>query len=97
MFLLEIRKSLLPLGLRQAGILNDAIQFADMEPYPLNHITVPTLVIHAVDDKLVPFAYGQFSTKVIPTAQLFTLNSGGHLLVGHSAKLASAITAFVPT
>lgn len=95
-WLQAVLQTILPLALRRAGMLNDMIQLANMERYPLDHITVPTLVIHAVDDRLVPFADGQFAAEAIPGARLLTLNTGGHLLVGHRDELASAVTAFVP-
>jgi len=85
----------LPFDLRWAGAKNDAIQLAQLEDYPLHRITAPTLVIHAADDGLVPFADGQFAAKSIPGARLLALDTGGHLLAGCREELAPAITGFV--
>jgi pimeloyl-ACP methyl ester carboxylesterase len=95
-FVLQVLQTLLPLGSRRAGLLNDMTQMVSLAPYPLERVTVPTLVIHAVDDVLVPFAYGQFTTQAIPGARLITLSSGGHLLVGRRPELATAMAEFMP-
>lgn len=93
--LLEILQAILPVNLRGAGLVNDANQFARIEPYPLERVTAPTLVIHAVDDVLAPFAHGQFTAQTIPGAQLLALDSGGHLWLGQRETIVSAIRDFV--
>ncbi len=94
--LMEILQTLLPTYLRCRGLVNDASQLARIGRYPLERIAAPTLVIHAVDDVLAPFAHGQFSAQTIPGARLLTLNSGGHLWLGQREKLVAAITEFLP-
>ncbi len=94
-WLYQACQTLLPFDLRWAGAKNDAIQLAQLEDYPLHRITAPTLVIHAADDNLVPFADGQFAAKSIPGARLLALDAGGHLLLGRREELATAIAGFV--
>lgn len=81
-----------PIHLRQKGIFNDLI--GHTHDYPLENITVPTLIIHAVDDPLVPFTHGEYAAANIPHTQLIPLR-GGHLLIGQNAKIRSAVTNFL--
>ena len=81
-----------PISLRQKGISNDLIDRT--HDYPLENITVPTLVIHAVDDPLVPFTHGEYTAAKIPHVRLIPLR-GGHLLIGENAKIRSAVTNFL--
>lgn len=46
-------------------------------------VTVPTLVIHARDDALVPFEQGRILASLIPTARLVPLESANHILLEH--------------
>ncbi len=93
--LYQLVQTLLPFDLRWAGVQNDGLQLAQLGSYPLHRITVPTLVIHAVDDSLVPFADGKFAAESIPGARLLTLNAGDHHLVGQRDTVMPAIAAFV--
>jgi pimeloyl-ACP methyl ester carboxylesterase len=45
----------------------------------LPRITVPTLVIHARHDNVVPFAQGRLLASSIPGARLVTLDSENHV------------------
>lgn len=42
-------------------------------------ISVPTQVLHARDDTLVPFEHAEFIERVVPGAELFPMEKGGHL------------------
>jgi pimeloyl-ACP methyl ester carboxylesterase len=93
----EILQTLLPTHLRWMGMANDANELARIDRYPLEHIAAPTLVIHAVDDVLAPFAHGQFTAEAIPDARLLRLNSGGHLWLRQREKIVAAIAEFLQT
>jgi len=82
-----------PVSLRQAGIFNDIADHAF--ECPLHQITTPTLVIHAVDDPLVPFNIGEYTATSIPGAKLVALERGGHMLVGQNAKVKAEIVDFL--
>jgi 2-hydroxy-6-oxonona-2,4-dienedioate hydrolase len=73
--------TMLPMSQRLPGMDHDAAAQAqpEVEAMPIEQITVPTLVIHATDDSLIPFAQGQYSADHIPDARLITLDYGGHL------------------
>jgi pimeloyl-ACP methyl ester carboxylesterase/DNA-binding CsgD family transcriptional regulator len=49
----------------------------------LEHMTVPTLVLHAVNDGVVPLAEGQLIASRIPNAQFVALDSRNHILLEH--------------
>jgi pimeloyl-ACP methyl ester carboxylesterase/DNA-binding winged helix-turn-helix (wHTH) protein len=44
-------------------------------------VTVPTLVLHARDDRAVPFAEGRRLASLIPDAQFVPLDSSNHILL----------------
>jgi pimeloyl-ACP methyl ester carboxylesterase len=64
--------------LRAAGYENDMAQFTTMEDYPLEKITVPTLVIHGTKDEDVPFEDAAILIKKVPSATLLALDGGDH-------------------
>jgi pimeloyl-ACP methyl ester carboxylesterase len=67
-----------PSTLRREGMINDMQQLTILPSYPIEHITVPTLVVHAVNDPVIPFESGEFSAHTIPNAQFLRLEDGGH-------------------
>ena len=67
-----------PSTLRRDGMMNDMRQLTILPRYPLEQITVPTLVVHAVNDPIIPFEAGEFSANTIPDAQFLRLEDGGH-------------------
>ena len=44
-------------------------------------VAVPTLVLHAVDDRAVPFEEGRYLAGLIPGARFVALNSRNHILL----------------
>jgi pimeloyl-ACP methyl ester carboxylesterase len=63
-------------------------------------VAVPTLVIHATHDNVVPFSQGRLLAASIPGARLVTLDSENHIpLHGEPSweVLMSAIEDFVGT
>ena len=80
---MNVLQIMLPMARRAAGNNTDVVEqnLPEIEKLPIKSITAPTLVIHAVDDTLVPFAQGQYSADHIPSAQLVRLEEGGHLAI----------------
>jgi pimeloyl-ACP methyl ester carboxylesterase len=60
----------------------------------LERIVVPTLIVHAEDDTLVPPTNALRSAD-IPGAELLLLPDGGHFLMGHHDALRRSIGDFV--
>jgi len=89
----EFLQTMHPISLRKAGIYND--REYSVHDYPLECITVPTLVIHAEDDSLISFTQGQYTAQNIPGARLIKLQSGGHFLMGHHEKVRSEVEEFL--
>jgi DNA-binding SARP family transcriptional activator/pimeloyl-ACP methyl ester carboxylesterase len=63
----------------------------------LPEIRVPTLVVHAADDLLVPFGQGKYLADRIPGAELVVLDSDIHLVCVSDVldELAAAMTGFL--
>lgn len=95
----ELFRSMHPISLRREGLFHDIQEWADRDrwanDYPLERITAPTLVVHAVDDVVVPFAHAQHTADSIPGARLVSLPSGGHMRFGHGAAVREEVTAFI--
>jgi pimeloyl-ACP methyl ester carboxylesterase len=66
-----------------------------MEPYALSEITAPVLIIHAMDDPIVPYEHALFAEKNIPGARLVLLQSGGHLLIGQHEHIRQELVEFI--
>jgi len=76
----ELYQTTFPSTLRREGMINDMQQLTILPSYPIEHITVPTLVVHAVNDPIIPFESGEFSAHTIPNAQFLRLADGGHFV-----------------
>jgi pimeloyl-ACP methyl ester carboxylesterase len=80
---------------RYSGILNDNLQISALEVIHLPGITVPTLVIHAHDDKVVPFEHATFAVENIPHAQLLDFPEGGHMLLSQINQIKPRAQSFL--
>ena len=89
----EFLQTMHPISLRKAGIYND--REYSVHDYPLENITVPTLVIHAEDDSLISFTQGQYTAQNVPGARLIKLQNGGHILMGQHEKVRSEVEEFL--
>jgi len=84
-----------PVTRRTAGVANEGAAIDPDARYALETITAPTLVIHARDDGINPFAVGARTAERIPGAEFMVLNSGGHLSLGHRAEIQARVKAFL--
>lgn len=93
-----------PLRERRAGIDIDAtITNPDMavhyEHYPVETLKPPVLLLHAKDDRVVPFAppQGQVQASLhrYPNLTTVLFDTGGHMIQGHPGKVHHAITQFI--
>jgi pimeloyl-ACP methyl ester carboxylesterase len=89
----ELMQALLPVSQRQEGIINDAINHANRQRYPLERITAPTLVVDAADVSTYPGS--KYTAENIPGARFLEFERGGHLLIGHEEEVRSQVTAFL--
>ena len=65
-----------------AGRLIRESGYADVRPL-LSQVRVPTLVVHARDDRVVPLAEGQELAAGIPGAEFVQVDSKNHILLEH--------------
>jgi 2-hydroxy-6-oxonona-2,4-dienedioate hydrolase len=85
-----------PSTLRREGMINDMRQLTILPTYPLERIAVPALVVHAVNDPIIPFASGKFSARTIPGAQFLELEDGGHFVcVTHREETMPLVQGFL--
>jgi pimeloyl-ACP methyl ester carboxylesterase len=65
----------------EAALTNhDLIDPADPPQRRLEELSIPTVVIHGLDDPLFPFEHGRALAETIPSAQLLALEDVGHEL-----------------
>lgn len=93
----EVMKTILPVYPRSDGALFDMyVSNPDINSgYPLEEITMPVLIVNAIDDPLTLYENAQSAAERIPGAKLVTIESGGHMLLGHEGKIRSEIVAFL--
>jgi 2-hydroxy-6-oxonona-2,4-dienedioate hydrolase len=89
----KVMESVLPLSGRVRGIAVDSA--TEISPWPLERIHVPTLIISAEDDLFRTLPGARFTSEHIKGAKLHVLESGGHLMVGQTAKVRSLIRGFL--
>ena len=91
---------MLPVRERKAGVILDAsITNPDMarnyDSYIIEDLQVPTLILHAKDDKLASYADVEKAWDRFPNSTLVSFETGGHLMVGHEEEVKDAVIAFV--
>jgi pimeloyl-ACP methyl ester carboxylesterase len=91
----EAISMMLPITLRRKGILYDAGNQKREQPYPLDRIEAPTLMITAQDDLYETLPNARAAQSKIPGSRLIFFESGGHLLLGHDAEVSSAVADFI--
>jgi pimeloyl-ACP methyl ester carboxylesterase len=84
-----------PVTDRIDGVQNEGAAIDPEARYPLKEIRTPTLVIHARDDHINPFSFGEYTAQHIPGAQFMPLARGGHLLLGHLAEVRAKVNLFL--
>ncbi len=84
-----------PVTTRIDGVRNEGAAIDPRACYLVEEITTPTLVIHSRDDHLNPFIFGEYTAQHIHGAQFLPLTTGGHLLLGHQAKVRARVNAFL--
>ena len=79
----DVVDSMNPISLREDGIYHDrdTLTVLPQDEFRLEQITVPTLVVHAVDDGLQPYSHGENTATKVPEAEFLSYEQGGHLLL----------------
>jgi pimeloyl-ACP methyl ester carboxylesterase len=84
---------ILPVSARADGLRNESWQATHTQPYALERIVAPTLLISARDDNYGTFANIEYTGPRIAGAKLLRFERGGHMLVGHDAEVRQAMLA----
>ncbi len=91
---------MLPVGKRKAGVVLDAsITNPDMarnyDSYIIENLQIPTLILHAKDDKLASYADVEKALYRFPSCTFISFETGGHLMAGHEKEVKEAVMEFV--
>ena len=85
-----------PLTPRRLGALFDGfVSNLAADQFPFEELTMPTLIVGAVDDPWARHPYAVTAAARIPSATLVTIDRGGHLFLGHDAHVRAAIGPFL--
>lgn len=92
-----LRRSLADdLGRRLGGLADDIAMCATERAPRAGEIVAPTLIVHAVDDPIVPFALAEVAAARLPRSEVLALPDGGHqVLFTRRAEIRDAATAFL--
>jgi pimeloyl-ACP methyl ester carboxylesterase len=93
----RMMETLLPATSRRDGFLFDMFVSAPTinSGLPFNEISVPTLVVTARDDPLASPENARRLAALIPSARLFEVERGGHLLLGQAEVVGDQIKGFI--
>ena len=69
---------MVPMKARKQGQLLEQ-RMSEIDLLDAKKIQSPTLVLHAIDDTLIPIEHGEFSDSVIEGARFIPMEKGGHL------------------
>jgi 2-hydroxy-6-oxonona-2,4-dienedioate hydrolase len=94
-FVADLWRLCLPVRPRRPGTLNDLLILSADHTLPYERIAAPTLVVHAVDDRLASFEAAQDIATRIPGAQFVAIERGGHLMLGHREQARIEVARFV--
>ncbi len=94
---IEIMNWLLPYDTRIPGVMNDAKIASNInkEPFPIQNIIAPTLVISAKYDLWKTYDAANYTASKIPNAKFIGFDTGGHLLNGQEEKVRTYISSFL--
>ena len=92
--------SMLPVSERREGVVLDAaVNNPDMarnfDRYDIESLQVPTLILHAKDDKLADYAQTEKAVPRFPNCTFLSFETGGHLMAGHSEEIRGAVAEFI--
>ena len=84
------------MALKTEGVAFDAfVADPDVNSYPPEALTVPVLIVHAIDDPLVSLGAARLAAGRVPGARLVSMERGGHLLLGDREDVGREVTAFL--
>lgn len=87
----------LPISSRTPGVLNDMyLSSPDINSgYEFQKISVPTLMVHAIDDPLIPITWAKATAERIPNSLFVEIKEGGHIFLNHELEVESRTKSFL--
>lgn len=85
------------LARRLPGTINDTTLYAGLrQPWPLDAIATPTLMVHGTADRVVPFAHAQAVADAVPGVEPLSLDGADHVaLFTHLDAIRGKVAAFL--
>lgn len=71
-----------------AGLIDDDIANTAPWRFDLARVTVPVLLLHGTQDRMVPSSHSEWLARHIPTAKLWRRPDDGHISILHSSPAA---------
>lgn len=90
-----ILRDILPVSLRQRGLMNDAALAGNPAMQELQRIVAPTLAVSMEDDRFGTYDAARYMVSRIPGARLVSYPTGGHIWIGHNAEIFASIDDFL--
>jgi pimeloyl-ACP methyl ester carboxylesterase len=84
-----------PASRRYPGIRNDQKASISDKQYDLHKINIPTLILHATDDRLIDYDFARYAHARISKSKLVAIHSGGHLLLGQDKQHRNRVSGFL--
>lgn len=92
----SVAASIFPVHPRRRGFIFDAfVGNTWVRHAPLEDLAVPTLIVHAADDSLAPYAHASAAARRIPEAGFVTIERGGHLFLRQESRVRGEIASFL--
>jgi pimeloyl-ACP methyl ester carboxylesterase len=80
---------------KQGAIFDGFVSNLVADRFPFEELTVPTLIVSAVDDHWARHQYAVSAAGRIPGGRLVTIDQGGHLFLSHHGQVRTAIGSFI--
>jgi pimeloyl-ACP methyl ester carboxylesterase len=91
-----MRDLLFPLKPMRWRDLRRFVSNVTADHFPLEQLTVPTLIIAARDDSVAPYRFAPIAARRSAERRLVTIEVGGHCFIGHASNIRRAVADFVP-
>lgn len=83
-----------PMSLRRKGTVH-TFEIRPLDSVSMGHISVPTLILHAKDDKLMDYKHAEFAHRNIRQSRLISFEAGGHGLLTRIKEVKAHVTNFL--
>jgi pimeloyl-ACP methyl ester carboxylesterase len=77
------------------AIFDGFVSNVTADHFPLEQLTVPTLIIAARDDSVAPYRFAPIAARRSAERRLVTIEVGGHCFIGHASNIRRAVADFV--